>query len=188
MEDRYPFDPTVFDGSQVWYPAYHIACLPADSPAADLHRAVTQGVRAAYNDLVQRDTAVKRYWETGDRDDWFERDLMSEVLPTYLETVDGAELGRLPSSSPVVVEASSKKKVTIIAFDDGIIDLPDMVRSMITVAEAFTPEIKDQDYERERFFFKKSADRRTLVALREAHLVTLRALRQRVIEAMMMPH
>ena len=181
MEDRYPFDPTVFDGSQVWYPAYHIACLPADSPAADLHRAVTQGVRAAYKALVQRDAAVKRYWETGDRDDWFERDLMSEVLPTYLETVDNAELGRLPS----VVDAQEATKVTIIAYDDGIIDLPDMVRSMITVAEAFTPEIKDQDYERERFFFKKSADRRALVALREAHLVTLRALRERVMQAMM---
>ena len=176
LDSWHPFDPSAFDGSQLRYPPSHIERFPLGSPAALLHARVSSTVRSAFVDLVQ-DNKVKRYWDCGERDDWFERELMSEVLPCYLEAMDEAERGvnkeadvdyRTPGCARLEFGSSRFH-----------IDLRDMVDAMISTAEFFTPEMPEHDdfAPRDYYHFKKSADRRALVALRERHLAALRALR-----------
>ena len=81
------FNPSAFDGSQLLYPTSHIKRLPVGSPAALLHLRVMSCVREAFNDLVMA-KAVREYWNTGERDDWFDRALMSEILPSYFEAIE----------------------------------------------------------------------------------------------------
>ena len=175
LDSWHPFDPSAFDGSQLRYPPSHIKRFPLGSPAALLHARVSSTVRSAFADLVQN-RKVKRYWECGERDDWFERDLMSEVLPCYLEAMDEAERGLL-----LYEDEAPGARLEFGSSSGGLfhIDLRDMVDAMISTAEFFTPEMHEHDdfAPRPYYYFKKSADRRALVALRERHLSALRALR-----------
>ena len=166
IEDRHEswhaFDPNLFDGSQLRYPSSHIERLPVGSPAALLHLRVESAVRNAYKDLVA-DKKVKRYWETGDRDDWYERDLMSEILPAYIEAMD------------------EKKDATN---NNGfIIDIPDMLEAMITTTEFFTPEEpeREDDFKHKgHYFFKHLSERNALAFLRDKHLAVLRAIQAEI--------
>ena len=173
IEDRFEtwhdFDPNLHDGSQLRYPSSHIDSLPVGSKAALLHFRVASAVKEAYNALVTDKKKIKGYWETGDRDDWHERELMSEILPTYLESMEERD-------------------------DRGfIVDIPDMLEAMISTAEFFTPEAHepnddddasdddDDDEENKnkkkvRYFFELRSERKALVALREKHLAVLRAI------------
>ena len=178
VQDReevwHPFDRHCFDGSQLYYPAFHVRFMPLGSRAADLHARMSKAVRTAYADLV---TAHPTYWETGVREAWEERELMSEVLPGYLHTLDQAERG-LASPS-----ASEPSDVAFECFglrfgDYEVVDVRDILDLAIAVAEFFTPELTERNDNKSRrdYFFKRAPQRRALVACRDAHLATLRAL------------
>ena len=122
-------------------------------------------MRNAYKDLVVTDKnkKVKGYWETGDRESWDDRILMSEILPAYIEALDE---------------------------EDGnngfIIDLPDMLESMISIAEFFTPEEPERDdfSTTKHYFFNQRSERKALTALRAKHLAVLYAIQADVIKKM----
>lgn len=183
IEDRFerwhPFDPNLFDGTQLRYPPSHIERFPLGSEASRMHARMSSLVRGVFNDLVAS-RKVARYWECGDRDDWFQRDLMSEILPAYLQSIDEAERG-VNQAQDVDYRTGSRR----LGFGESRfhIDIPDIVQSALTVAEAFTPELPERDdwSTKKKYFFRKSADRRALVALREKHLVALRAFRDEVL-------
>ena len=150
IQDRFQmwhsFDPTK---ETLRYPASHT--WPEGSKAALLHFCVENLVTRAFNDIV---TENNEYWCTGERDAWFNRVLMSEVLPGYLVALGGG--------------------------DGFIIDIIDIIESMIEVAEYFSPEFPeddDEDEDEEAYFFQCPQQRERLTALRDRHLAALRKLR-----------
>ena len=170
IQDRsdawHAFDPSRFDGSQLRYPVHHIARMPPASPAAKLHQRMYTLVRYAYRALFAR-KGVRQYWETADRADWFDRGLATEVLPSYFEAIDKA----------AVITDTQR----MYAFGDyQVVDAGDLVCAMISIAENFTPEIKDELATRRRFYFKDARLRRALVVRRELYLTALRKLRAKL--------
>ena len=182
IEDRFenwhPFDPNAFDGTQLRYPASHVERFPVGSPAARFHRRVSKEIEEAYADLVSDHL---RYWESDDRDAWFNRILMSEILPGYIQALDEAER-RVNQDQDVDYQNNAPR----LRFGKHRfhIDIPDMIESMIAVAEFFTPEIPDDevdcsdDDEEEKcpYFFEEEDDRNRLCQLRNEHLRALDAL------------
>ena len=170
IQDRsdawHAFDPSRFDGSQLRYPVHHIARMPPASPAAKLHQRMYTLVRYAYRALFAR-KGVRQYWETADRADWFDRGLATEVLPSYFEAI--------AKGDTTITETKR------FAFGDyQVVDAGDLVCAMISIAENFTPEIKDELATRRRFYFKDAHLRRALVVRRELYLTALRKLRAKL--------
>ena len=162
-----PFDLSRFDGSQLRYPVHHIARMPPASPAAKLHQRMYTLVRYAYRALFAR-KGVRNYWETADRADWFDRGLATEVLPSYFEAI---------AKGDTITITETKR----FAFGDyQVVDAGDLVCAMISIAENFTPEIKDELATRRRFYFKDAHLRRALVVRRELYLKALRKLRAKL--------
>ena len=171
IQDRsdawHAFDPSRFDGSQLRYPVHHIARMPPASPAAKLHQRMYTLVRYAYRALFAR-KGVRQYWETADRADWFDRGLATEVLPSYFEAIERVAKGDITETKRF-------------AFGDyQVVDAGDLVCAMISIAENFTPEIKDELATRRRFYFKDAHLRRALVVRRELYLKALRKLRAKL--------
>lgn len=180
IQDRHerwhPFDPVAFDGTQLIYPGAHADRFPPGSRAAALHARLAALLRTVHADLCSG-RRVSRYWETGDRDSWEGRILMSEVLPGYIELLD-AESHERDKEEDVDYRAGAPR------LRWGAcrmhVDVRDALDALLEVATYFAPESPERDDEapRRRYHFKKIAERRRLARLRDRHIGTINRLRE----------